>query len=207
MRVPSKLKIQYIEKFLIEKQNWIITKLDLVNKNTPDKVIREFSQGEKLLFLGSEYVIKHIPINGNRLKVNLRNTTFEIYHPKDFSFHLNDKTIRNRITKWYRNKAEKIINERISIYESKLEVKPLGIKIRSYKSRWGACRENGQITFNWKLIQAPIQIIDYVVVHELSHLVHLNHSKEYWNLVRRYSPNYKAHKNWLKNNILHLRFG
>lgn len=206
VRVPSKLKIQFIEKFLKRKQKWIINKMDVVQRNTPDKVIRDFSQGEKLLFLGSEYEITHIPISGKRIKVNIVKNVFEICHPEDFNFQLNGIKIKNMIKKWYKQEAEKVINERISFYKNKLSVKPLGIKIRSYKSRWGACRENGQITFNWKLVQAPIPIIDYVVVHELSHLVHLNHSKEYWDLVQKHSPDYIAHKNWLKNNILYLRF-
>lgn len=206
VRTPHKMKIHKIENFLVKKQNWIINKLQYLEKNTPKKIRRDFSLGEKMLFLNEEYIIKHIPNDRKRLSIKVEKKSFEIYHPEGYNFNLNSKAVKNKIIRWYKDAADEIIKERVSIYKARLNVEPLGITIRSYKSRWGACRENGQITFNWKLIQAPIYIIDYVVVHELCHLVYLNHSKMYWKLVESIFPDYRTYKNWLKKKILHLRF-
>jgi len=77
-------------------------------------------------------------------------------------------------------------------------VAPNSISVRDYKSRWGSCSSKGEISYNWRIIIAPHQIVDYVVVHELCHLKHPNHSPEYWKSVKRVNPEYKEHRQWLK---------
>jgi predicted metal-dependent hydrolase len=77
-------------------------------------------------------------------------------------------------------------------------VAPRGISIRAFKARWGSCHRDGQLVFNWPIIKAPHSIVDDVVIHELCHLVHANHSKEFWQLVRRQDAAFPAHWEWLK---------
>jgi predicted metal-dependent hydrolase len=76
-------------------------------------------------------------------------------------------------------------------------VTPAGVSVREFKSRWGSCDKRGKVTFNWRIIKAPHSIVDYVVLHELCHLVHPNHSKEFWMLVARYDARYVEHRAWL----------
>ena len=82
---------------------------------------------------------------------------------------------------------------------------PKKVKVRSYKNRWGSCAYNGDISYNWKLIMLPEKIIDYVIVHELAHTIHRNHSKDFWSSVESIMPDYNEHKQWLKVNGYKLR--
>ena len=81
-----------------------------------------------------------------------------------------------------------------------MNVRYNSVKIKNYKSRWGSCSSKGDISFNWKIIFAPENIIEYLVVHELSHLIYFNHSKLFWNKVEEFQYNYKENRKWLKEN-------
>ena len=83
-------------------------------------------------------------------------------------------------------------------YAKWIGISPSGISVRNFKSRWGSCDCRGQLLFNWNIIKAPHAIADYVVVHELCHLVHPNHSKDFWALVQKFDPAYQEHRDWLK---------
>jgi len=85
-------------------------------------------------------------------------------------------------------------------FAQEIKLNPKLVKIRSYKYRWGSCNSKGVITYNWKLIMAPESIIKYVVVHELCHRKHFNHSNDFWNEVSKYIPDYKNKKEWLNQN-------
>jgi predicted metal-dependent hydrolase len=83
-------------------------------------------------------------------------------------------------------------------------VKPISIKVKSYKSRWGSCSSKGDVSYNWKIMQAPSSVIDYVVIHELCHLIEHNHSSKFWNMVEKYCPEWRKSKEWLKRNSMQL---
>ena len=94
----------------------------------------------------------------------------------------------------------KIFERKTNFYARKIDVYPKKITVKSYKKRWGSCSYKEELSYNWKLIMAPEKIIDYVIVHELCHLIHFNHSKDYWEKVSKILPNYKTSKEWLKIN-------
>lgn len=81
---------------------------------------------------------------------------------------------------------------------SQMEVKIGRIAFKTQKTRWGSCSSKGNLNFNWRLVHAPKAVIDYVIIHELAHRVHMDHSANFWNLVAKYDPNYKQHRKWLK---------
>ncbi len=99
-----------------------------------------------------------------------------------------------------RAKAREIISSSVSYWSSRMGVRYGRIAIREQKTRWGSCSEKGNLNFNWRLVLAPPEIRDYVVIHELSHLAHLNHSREFWNKVAEFCPEYKTRRRWLKEN-------
>lgn len=107
----------------------------------------------------------------------------------------------------YREKARLQITARVQFYIAQMKQSPLeGIRtsystlsIRDQKSRWGSCSSRGTLSFNYRLIFAPPGVLDYVVVHELCHLTHMNHSKDFWHLVAYIMPEYKQYKNWLRD--------
>lgn len=100
----------------------------------------------------------------------------------------------------YRNQARKIFPERIRYYEPLLGVRANQIHIKDQKTRWGSCSSKGNINLNWRLILAPQEVMDYVIIHELCHLKEMNHSKAFWELVEQICPDYRERKKWLKEN-------
>ena len=117
------------------------------------------------------------------------------------TYEVTNKSELDGVDKWYRKQAEKVFEERFeyvfSKFESNIE-KPI-IRIRKMKSRWGVCnRKLHKITLNLELIKKDVNIIDYVILHELCHFIHFNHSKKFWELVSYYIPNYKELRKILK---------
>lgn len=104
------------------------------------------------------------------------------------------------LIKWYQQQAETILLERTKSYSEVIGVTPSKITIKSFKARWGSCSIRREIQYNWKIVMAPKHIIDYLVVHELCHIRHHNHSPLFWKTVAKYHPEYKECKVWLKNN-------
>ena len=101
--------------------------------------------------------------------------------------------------------ARKIFEARVAYFQQFTGGNYTSITIRDQKTRWGSCSGRGTLSFNWRLILAPPEILDYVVVHELCHLTHMNHSKEFWGLVSKVLPDYKVRRKWLKENGHTLR--
>ena len=99
---------------------------------------------------------------------------------------------------WLKEEASKVILGRVKAICAKMDVCPQKVSLRSQKTRWGSCSLKGNISLNWKLIFAPIEVIDYVIVHELCHLKQMNHSSAFWTLVSSYLPRYKIQREWLK---------
>lgn len=101
--------------------------------------------------------------------------------------------------KRYRNLARKVFASRVAFYHPITGGNYTSITVRNQKTRWGSCSSNGTLSFNYRLLFAPPKVLDYVVVHELCHLTHMNHSKDFWNMVASVMPEYKEYKNWLKD--------
>ncbi len=103
-----------------------------------------------------------------------------------------------RFTNWYKERAYEKIKERVEFYAQKRGLKYNRVNITSAEKRWGSCSAKGNLNFSWRLIMAPLPVVDYVVVHELVHLIEKNHSKEFWKKVKLFMPDYEKYKDWLK---------
>ncbi|MDF2503610.1 SprT family zinc-dependent metalloprotease [Clostridium sp.] len=101
---------------------------------------------------------------------------------------------------WYREMAKEEINKRVSFYQKYFNMKPSEIKVKEQKRRWGSCTYKDSLLFNWRCVMAKESVLDYIVVHEMCHMVHKNHSKEYWKAVASILPDYKQREQWLKYN-------
>lgn len=151
---------------------------------------KEFVNGEKFLYLGNYYNLKLID---NR----------EILLDFKDEFLLSKKYLscaKNIFIIWYKRRACEKISQRVRWYTQKRGFEYNKINITNAQKRWGSCSHQGNLSFAWRLIMAPLPIIDSVVVHELVHLEVKNHSKAFWNKVESLDPEYKEHKDWLKNN-------
>ncbi|MBS4026276.1 MAG: M48 family metallopeptidase [Clostridia bacterium] len=112
---------------------------------------------------------------------------------------LAQRELRKQQASWYRQQANEAIMLRVRYYSEKVGVAYNTVRIKDQKTRWGSCSAKKNLNFNWRLIMAPPEVLDYVVVHELCHLIHLNHSPAFWQLVKNQLPDYSRHKRWLKD--------
>lgn len=119
-------------------------------------------------------------------------------------YQADDRPVAAWLAYWYRVKAAELIHQRAN-YWSRLMDEPFGsLTIREQRSRWGSCSSLRNLNFNWRLLMAPDEVIDYVVIHEIAHLKELNHSPAFWQIVETYDAAYKEHRQWLKEHGLEL---
>ena len=192
--VPKNLPMSDIKELLIKKSAWIQKKLQLQSQIKPIDV-KKYASGEMFSFLGEEYPL--MVKQADTLFVELDNKQLLVTLPKGED---HPQKIKKILSIWYQREADRILRERVAHYAKLIAVQPTAIEIKTYKARWGSCTIHAKIQFNWKLIMAPYHIIDYVVVHELCHIIEHNHSPAFWHQVEKIMPDYKENKQWLKLN-------
>ena len=154
---------------------------------------KEYVSGESFTSLGRNYRLKLV--SGGLREVKLRGGYLELGVSKGTK----ERDIRNALLDWYEEHALNRLTEKTARYANIMGVTSNSIVARDYKSRWGLCSSKGDIFYNWRIIIAPHQIVDYMVVHELCHMQHPNHSPAYWDSVKRVIPDYKESRQWLKD--------
>lgn len=192
--VPQNTQPEKIDQILAEKRQWIREKILLHLEASPINV-KEYVSGEAFSYLGRNYRLK--VEQGPFAPVKLKNGRLVVTTPYGSK---QPHMIRNAITRWYKHQASNKLRIKVDRYSSIVGVHPMGVDIKSFKSRWGSCTANGRVEFNWKIIMAPIRMVDYVVVHELCHLKQHDHSPAYWREVERVMPDYKECRKWLREN-------
>ncbi len=185
VHAPKRLSMDNIINFVNEKSNWIETKRNEILKKQEDH--KDILTYNKMLFLGKQYL--KYEMNGIK-KVEL--TTSCLLCPKG----LDESELLFKIAKWYMQTAKSILAERLEYLANLMQLDYNSFKISNTKNRWGSCDTKGNIKINFRLIMLPHKIIDYVLIHELSHLVEFNHSKKFYRVIESVMPNYdEARKN------------
>lgn len=187
VKAPLSMKDETINKFIEEKQAWIKSKLMLVN-STKDKY-DDIIHYQKFMLYGNRYSL--VMADVKKIETN---DSFQILLPKKTEPEKILKTMKS----WYKKVAKKILADRLAFIESRIRLKSKAMKISDSKGKWGSCNSLGSVCFNWRVIMLPPRIIDYVIVHELCHLVEMNHSKKFWTLVEKFLPNVPALKKEIK---------
>jgi predicted metal-dependent hydrolase len=188
VRAPLRAPVEYIEEIILQKSVWILRKMDEMKRRLLSPC-HEYAEGELFLFLGRSYPL-HIVEDGS--------ITIERSDRLYVSSTLLPD-IRNHLKHWYREEARKEIRARCMWFSLKTGYVPATIRITDARQRWGSCTHKGGLSFSWRLIQALPEIIDYVVVHELVHISQPDHSKKFWDKVRKIMPDYEQRRNWLKD--------
>lgn len=188
VRAPLKMSVKDIESFLRLKESWI--NAHIAAKQEKNRLQNEFvlDYGSKLLLLGAEYPIEQR--NGSRCGFD--GTVF--YMPGGFD----GNAIKENAVKIYKLLAKKYIAAKVSAYSDAVGVTPCSVKINSAKTRWGSCSGRNSLNFSWRLMMASEAAVDYVVVHELSHILYHDHSNGFWTQVASVMPDYKECQKQLK---------
>lgn len=195
--VPETLSDQRVKALIDQRSVWIKQRL-AIHAATPVIQERELEAGQAFPYLGRNYRLKLL--DSDEYSVKLKHGYLQVSFPKSPDAKRNAIIIKKLLTTWYRSHAYDRLHEKTKRYSAIIGVQPTAIVIDDFKARWGSCLDTGHISFNWRIILAPHHIVDYVVIHELCHLIQHDHSPKYWKLVEQHCPNYSEHKNWLKHN-------
>lgn len=197
---PKTVTLTQIESILIKKSKWLLEKY---TKYINDKKIREINASKelkKILLMGEEIDIKVSEWENESIEAVLCEKQLQINIPNGIDNLKRKNYIEEAIRKCYVELAKTDIERKAKYYSKVMGVNYNLIKIKDQKTRWGSCSSKRNLNFNWRLIMFPEWVMIYVIIHELCHLIYLNHSKEYWKLVSNYMPNYKEAHKWLKEN-------
>ncbi len=189
---PESTSEEKIRTFVESKRQWIYEKTKHLQKyeDRPHPPGKEIVNGESTLYLGSEYQIEIVT-----------SRTPEIRLEKHFLVPNSMAGERRKVFhKWYIDQAKENILPKVKSFASMLGVEFANAKIMDSRYRWGSCTIKDNINLNWRLIKAPMFVIDYVVVHELAHLMEANHTSRFWNIVRTHAPLMEKAQRWLKEN-------
>ena len=190
--VPDQISDFIIKELINKKMSWIRKKLQ-DESNIKPVIDKEYVDGESFTYLGNDYQLKSLV--GNVSFVNVSSDYINVLLPKK-----SKENIKSLLEYWYKEKAIEILTETTNRYAKIIGVSPSEISAGDYKSKWGSCSTERKISYNWKIIIAPRKILEYVVIHELCHMLEHNHSKEYWRLVSTYCHDFKECRKWLRLN-------
>ena len=185
-----------IQEVVESKREWIMRKLEEY-QSSPRKV-KDYADGERFQVLGESYFLNVYYTDTEKAKLNIENGKIEIYLPVRYANQDNSEIIKNMINKMYYMIAEREVEAAMEKMRKLTGLAPEEYRIKKVKTSWGSCSSNKKISINQDLMMYSRHAIEYVVLHELCHLKHMNHSKKFWALVEKYMPDYKDAEKELK---------
>jgi len=188
VKAPTNCPIGEIEGFLQKKSDWISKNLAQMQQRADKKAAFSLNYGSDILLFGNNYPI----VARQGIRTGFDSNCF--YMPPG----LTPDAIRNCCIKVYKILAKKCFTDRVYHFSQMMGVVPTAVKVNSAKTRWGSCSSAKSLNFSWRLAMAGDTIIDYVIVHELAHIYHMNHSPKFWATVEAVIPDYKACRAGLK---------
>jgi predicted metal-dependent hydrolase len=185
--VPLNYNSEELESFITSKRDWILRTFQYYSKLKERNIgLEPYS----IYFLGSKYRFNVVK---DRLPSTVVSDTIKL-----ITFHVTDRRkYKQHIHEWYKQQTTRIIADRLPMLASRFNVKYNKASIKNQKSRWASCSKKGNLHFNLLLAAAPSDVIEYVMIHELVHLIEFDHSRQFWQLVKEADPDYKKHREWL----------
>ncbi len=191
VHAPKRIFAFQLNQILQEKSGWILSKLQARAASQVDTI--EWIDGEHLLYLGQDIQLTIVKNSNNKALVLDANTLLMATPTPD-----NHTLVHRKVVHWYQKQAMADFGRRLTILAAKLGVPTPPLTLSNAKSRWGSCNSRGEVRLNWRLLQAPPSIINYVICHELAHLKQMNHSAKFWAVVESLFPDYKQAEKALK---------
>ncbi len=194
--IPDDTDVQPTD-LLRENAAWVLDKqqqYDAYREQVPD---REFAAGEHFSVLGEDRELIVEPRQNHELdedSIRLRQSAVE------------QASVKQVLENFYRQQARSHLRPRVDHYAERMGVEYRAFELRNQRTRWGSCSTGGTISLNWRLMMAPPDVIDYLVVHELAHLLEQHHGRAFWDIVKEYAPDYKEKAAWLETNSARLGF-
>jgi len=182
-----------IRGFIDEKQNWIAKAVRLESEKTQRRRQPRYASGETLYYLGNPHLLEVAFDPLAHLGLRFDGTRFFLNCPDEI-----DRK-RSCAVAWYTKRAAAHLSGRVAHFSRIMGLEAQGVKITQARSRWGSCSEKNRLSFSFRLMMAPPEVIDYIVVHELAHIAQKNHSSKFWSKVLETVKDYKSHRRWLRD--------
>ncbi len=195
VKAPLHMSLRAIEAVVLEKEKWIRRTQERI-KLRPKTALPALRDGERFLFKGCEYSLEIIHDRPEIVEIG---TTLRISEQ-------GDRPMRTRLLLWYRKEAAALLAERVRYYSHQTGLAPRSLHLSNARKRWGSCSPHGRLNISWRLVMAPVEIVDYVVVHELVHLAIKNHSAGFKSAVAAIFPDAREREKWLQQNGFRLDF-
>lgn len=198
VKVPYYVTNKQIEEIVYKKSNWIKKSLEKYNKKNNE--LKKYQEGEIYKILGKEYILKINYEETNQIKVDITDCNIIINLPFTYKMEPNlSNKIEKIINKMYMQIIQKQLDYTMKKVTNMVGLAPKKYRVRDMKSAWGSCSSTKNISIALKLIEYSPKAFEYVVLHEVCHLKHMNHSKQFWQMVEGYMPDYKKYKKELNS--------
>lgn len=194
---PTRFPLAEITDFLHQKKHWIQQKLQLQNLKL--KTLAQYKQQNLLLCNGVIHQLELQTASSFSL-VQTDDQRVLLSIPSQVSQQNQAAYVKKQLSAWFKQQALDYLPERLTALSERTQLTPKALEIRFYKARWGSCNQHKKVNLNYLLMMTPNHVIDYVIIHELCHLTHLNHSPAFWKLVDKHCPQHLQAKDWLKEN-------
>ena len=195
VRAPKHMKEDEIRKFLVEKSRWILSHMDRAIKRKQKQTELRWTDQKQFSIYGEECILSVVIDKNSKEIIQLKENILQITTADP-----SEENIKEAVAFWFKKACKGVFVNRTSYYAKKMNLTYERITLKEQKTCWGSCSGNRNLNFNWKLLLMPPTVLDYVIVHELAHLVHMNHSADFWAVVGSVIPDYKERRKWLKEN-------
>lgn len=195
--------------FLLEKRTWIQKSLLKLKSYLQQNQGPQLNNGELFPYLGSPRQLRFVMTPNKKVFFSIHNNHLNIHIPEKQWNQIQEQDLKSfwpELQIFYKRESQQFISSRIQIWCQIMNLHPHKIRFKNQSTRWGSCSSKGIINLNWRLIAAPLDVIDYILIHELAHLKHLNHSAQFWNLVDQFCPHVQSSEKWLKQHGASLDF-
>jgi predicted metal-dependent hydrolase len=186
VRAPRWVTLREIEAALVARAQWIVRSLDEWQSRRRDVLPREWKSGAPILFRGAELALEVRPAKRTSIVADLFHLT--IRHPLAHD----ERQIAACVGDWLKDQAWTLVAARVGEYVRRITARPPSVRLSNARSEWGSCNARGEIRLNWRLVQLPPMLAEYVVAHEVAHIVELNHSARFWAVVEALLPGHAA---------------
>lgn len=198
VRAPARTVIREIEETIVQHLDWILRRMAEMRVHAASQPPREYVTGEEIPYLGNPVRLEVIPALGFEAKCDKRDGQFELRLPIALREVDARESGEAAVTAWFRERAADKFAERVEIWKRKLKVEPGRVIVTDPQTRWGSCDASNNIRLSWRILMAPLEIVDYIVAHELCHVVHRNHGPRFWRKLEKAMPDCLARRDRLR---------
>lgn len=195
---PKNVPKKQLKELLSAKEEWIL-KHWLESREKQDRSRRQYIDGEQFPYRGQVLKLCLRRHMHQSMSVSLEGQELAVFLPHDLADYQCLANIQDSIKAWYKVQARRVLKNKLDEQAKRMEVAYHDFRLKDQKTRWGSCSSRGNLNLNWRIIFAPEEVIDYLIIHELAHLTHPNHSVRFWKRVSEFMPEYTRWKKWLRD--------